>query len=78
MAVCEQWAGACEYLTGQVWKRYSPHPWKGDKHRPQGLSCLAHRLEEVGDTCQSLCGFFGGISRNVQLDKEESYVCLYI
>lgn len=47
MTVCEQWAGACEHLTGQVWKRYSPHPWKGDKHRPQGLSCLAQRLEEV-------------------------------
>ncbi|XP_076138461.1 cytoplasmic dynein 2 heavy chain 1 [Alosa pseudoharengus] len=47
MAVCEQWASTCEHLTGHVWKRYSPHPWKGDKHRPQSLSCLAHRLEEV-------------------------------
>ncbi|XP_062407923.1 dynein cytoplasmic 2 heavy chain 1 [Sardina pilchardus] len=47
MAVCEQWASACEHLTGHVWKRYSPHPWKEDKHRPQSLSCLARRLEEV-------------------------------
>ncbi|XP_064157010.1 dynein cytoplasmic 2 heavy chain 1 isoform X2 [Anguilla rostrata] len=47
VAVCEQWVGACDHLTGQLWKRYAPHPWKGDKYQPQLLQNLARRLEEV-------------------------------
>ncbi|XP_030632529.1 cytoplasmic dynein 2 heavy chain 1 [Chanos chanos] len=47
VAVCEQWAVACEHLTNQVWKRFSPHPWQGDKQRPQELDSLAQRLEEI-------------------------------
>uniref|UniRef100_A0A8C9S5I7 Cytoplasmic dynein 2 heavy chain 1 n=1 Tax=Scleropages formosus TaxID=113540 RepID=A0A8C9S5I7_SCLFO len=47
LAVCEHWAGTCEHLTGQLWKRYGPHQWRGDKHRPQLLQSLASRLEEV-------------------------------
>ncbi|XP_051252504.1 cytoplasmic dynein 2 heavy chain 1 isoform X6 [Dicentrarchus labrax] len=47
VAVCEQWVVACEHLTGQVWKRHAPHPWKGNKHCPQTLHCLAKRLDEV-------------------------------
>ncbi|TNN71605.1 Cytoplasmic dynein 2 heavy chain 1 [Liparis tanakae] len=47
VSVCEQWVAACEHLTGQVWKRHTPHPWKGNKHRPQTLHCLAKRLDEV-------------------------------
>ncbi|KAF3692878.1 Cytoplasmic dynein 2 heavy chain 1 [Channa argus] len=46
-AICEQWVVACEHLTGQVWKRQVLHPWKGNKHCPQTLSCLAKRLNEV-------------------------------
>ncbi|KAI3354358.1 hypothetical protein L3Q82_018881, partial [Scortum barcoo] len=46
-AICEQWVVACEHLTGQVWKRHAPHPWKGNKHCPQTLHCLAKRLDEV-------------------------------
>ncbi|XP_068612804.1 cytoplasmic dynein 2 heavy chain 1 isoform X2 [Brachionichthys hirsutus] len=45
--ICEQWVMACEHLTGQVWKRHAPHPWKGNKHGPQTLRCLANRLDEV-------------------------------
>ncbi|XP_041658498.1 cytoplasmic dynein 2 heavy chain 1 isoform X2 [Cheilinus undulatus] len=47
VAICEQWVVACEHLTGQVWKRHAPHPWKGKKHCPQTLHCLAKRLDEV-------------------------------
>ncbi|XP_029026743.1 cytoplasmic dynein 2 heavy chain 1 isoform X2 [Betta splendens] len=47
VAICEQWVLACEHLTGQVWKRHAPHPWKGNKHCPQTLHCLAKRLDEV-------------------------------
>ncbi|XP_026049501.1 cytoplasmic dynein 2 heavy chain 1 isoform X1 [Astatotilapia calliptera] len=46
-AICEQWVVACEHLTGQVWKRHAPHPWKGNKHSPETLQCLANRLNEV-------------------------------
>ncbi|KAM3616881.1 uncharacterized protein V6R79_025341 [Siganus canaliculatus] len=47
VTICEQWVVACEHLTGQVWKRHAPNPWKGNKHCPQTLHCLAKRLEEV-------------------------------
>ncbi|XP_038123892.1 cytoplasmic dynein 2 heavy chain 1 [Cyprinodon tularosa] len=47
VSICEQWVGASEHLTGQVWKRYAPHPWEGQKHCPQTLQCLAKRLNEV-------------------------------
>uniref|UniRef100_A0A673Y6D4 Dynein cytoplasmic 2 heavy chain 1 n=1 Tax=Salmo trutta TaxID=8032 RepID=A0A673Y6D4_SALTR len=47
LVICEQWVSACEHLSGQVWKRYAPYPWKGDKHRPQTLHSLAQRLDEV-------------------------------
>uniref|UniRef100_A0A665UBA6 Dynein cytoplasmic 2 heavy chain 1 n=1 Tax=Echeneis naucrates TaxID=173247 RepID=A0A665UBA6_ECHNA len=46
-AICEQWVEACNHLTGQVWKRYETHVWKGNKHSPQTLHCLAKRLDEV-------------------------------
>ncbi|XP_034023634.1 cytoplasmic dynein 2 heavy chain 1 [Thalassophryne amazonica] len=47
VVICEQWVAACEHLTGQVWKRHAPHPWKGKMHSPQTLKCLAKRLDEV-------------------------------
>uniref|UniRef100_A0A3B3YWL0 Uncharacterized protein n=1 Tax=Poecilia mexicana TaxID=48701 RepID=A0A3B3YWL0_9TELE len=47
VSICEQWVVACEHLTGQVWKRHAPHPWKGNKHCPQTLHCLAKRLNEM-------------------------------
>ncbi|KAM3875467.1 cytoplasmic dynein 2 heavy chain 1 [Diretmus argenteus] len=47
VVICEQWVVACEHLTGQVWKRHAPQPWKGNKHCPQTLHCLAQRLDEV-------------------------------
>lgn len=34
-------------LFSQVWKRHAPHPWRGNKHCPQTLHCLAKRLDEV-------------------------------
>ncbi|XP_073518216.1 cytoplasmic dynein 2 heavy chain 1 isoform X2 [Phyllobates terribilis] len=47
IAVCEQWTAACEHLTGQLWRRYTPHPWKNDKYIPESLHNLGRRLEEV-------------------------------
>ncbi len=57
LSVCERWTQACESLTIQFWKRYSPHPWKGDKHVPQTLVDLTGRLEEVSmwSLCVSKC-----------------------
>uniref|UniRef100_W5MJK1 Cytoplasmic dynein 2 heavy chain 1 n=1 Tax=Lepisosteus oculatus TaxID=7918 RepID=W5MJK1_LEPOC len=47
ISVCEQWVGACEHLTGQLWKRYTPHQWQGEQYYPERLGKLAKRLEEV-------------------------------
>ncbi|XP_050986096.1 LOW QUALITY PROTEIN: cytoplasmic dynein 2 heavy chain 1 [Labeo rohita] len=68
VAACEQWVAACEHLTGQVWKRYSPHPWSGEKHRPQGLQNLAQRLEEVvqvRSVCEKLQRLLSGGKQQV-------------
>ncbi|XP_073674385.1 cytoplasmic dynein 2 heavy chain 1-like [Garra rufa] len=68
VAACEQWVAACEHLTGQVWKRYSPHPWSGEKHHPQGLQSLAQRLEEVvqvRSVCEKLQRLLSGGKQQV-------------
>ncbi|XP_075274100.1 cytoplasmic dynein 2 heavy chain 1 isoform X3 [Opisthocomus hoazin] len=45
--ICEQWVSACEYLTGQLWQRYTLHPWKNEKYFPELLAKLGKRLDEV-------------------------------
>ncbi|XP_068037518.1 cytoplasmic dynein 2 heavy chain 1 isoform X5 [Anomalospiza imberbis] len=45
--VCEQWVSACEYLTGQLWQRYTLHPWKNEKYFPELIAKLGQRLDEV-------------------------------
>ncbi|KAG8523219.1 Cytoplasmic dynein 2 heavy chain 1, partial [Galemys pyrenaicus] len=47
ISICEQWVIACSHLTGQVWQRYIPHPWKNEKYFPETLDKLGKRLEEV-------------------------------
>ncbi|XP_053561557.1 cytoplasmic dynein 2 heavy chain 1 [Bombina bombina] len=47
MTVCEQWAAACDHLTGHIWRRYTPHPWKNDQFSSSSLNNLGKRLEEV-------------------------------
>ncbi|XP_075448514.1 cytoplasmic dynein 2 heavy chain 1 isoform X2 [Ascaphus truei] len=47
IAICEQWTAACEHLTGQLWRRYTPHPWKNEKYLSDSLNKLGNRLEEV-------------------------------
>uniref|UniRef100_A0A8C6EAF8 Dynein cytoplasmic 2 heavy chain 1 n=1 Tax=Moschus moschiferus TaxID=68415 RepID=A0A8C6EAF8_MOSMO len=47
ISICEQWVTACSHLTGQVWQRYVPHPWKNEKYFPETLDKLGKRLEEV-------------------------------
>ncbi|XP_052794024.1 cytoplasmic dynein 2 heavy chain 1-like isoform X3 [Mya arenaria] len=49
ISICERWISSCEALTTQFWKRYTIHPWKGDKVSPEGLKKLAARLEEILD-----------------------------
>ncbi|XP_030099868.1 cytoplasmic dynein 2 heavy chain 1 isoform X1 [Mus musculus] len=47
ISICEQWVIVCSHLTGQVWQRYVPHPWKSGKYFPETLDKLGKRLEEV-------------------------------
>ncbi|XP_029458286.1 cytoplasmic dynein 2 heavy chain 1 [Rhinatrema bivittatum] len=47
ITICEQWVAACSHLTGQLWQRYTPHPWKHEKYYPESLDKLGKRLEEV-------------------------------
>ncbi|XP_041438616.1 cytoplasmic dynein 2 heavy chain 1 isoform X2 [Xenopus laevis] len=47
ITVCEQWAAACEHLTGQLWRRFTPHPWKTETFSADSLKNLGGRLEEV-------------------------------
>lgn len=49
ISICEQWVIACNHLTGQVWQRYVPHPWKNERYFPEMLDKLGRRLEEVLD-----------------------------
>ena len=45
--ICDQWVSACEYLTGQLWQRYTLHPWRNEKYFPESLAKLGKRLDEV-------------------------------
>ncbi|KAK7096855.1 hypothetical protein V1264_003902 [Littorina saxatilis] len=47
VAICERWTTVCETLTMQFWKRFAPHPWKGEKYTPDTLKKLCERLEEI-------------------------------
>ncbi|KAF7473144.1 Hypothetical predicted protein [Marmota monax] len=47
ISICEQWVIVCNHLTGQVWQRFVPHPWKNEKYFPETLDKLGKRLEEV-------------------------------
>jgi dynein heavy chain 2 len=57
-SICERWVSVCETLTSQFWKRYGPHPWRGDKFAPDSLIQLAGRLVEVNshDLSRPLAG----------------------
>ncbi|XP_032878557.1 cytoplasmic dynein 2 heavy chain 1 isoform X2 [Amblyraja radiata] len=47
ITICEQWVSACDHLTAQLWRRYTPHQWKSEKYYPELLGKLAKRLEEI-------------------------------
>lgn len=58
ITVCERWVSTCsETLTSQYWKRFPPHPWRGEKFVPENLLQLAARLEEVSDSVNTLKRF---------------------
>ncbi len=45
--VCEQWQQLCKTLTGQFWKSYQLHLWRGDAFIPETLNQLKKRLKEA-------------------------------
>uniref|UniRef100_A0A8C5PRQ6 Dynein cytoplasmic 2 heavy chain 1 n=1 Tax=Leptobrachium leishanense TaxID=445787 RepID=A0A8C5PRQ6_9ANUR len=49
ISVCEQWTSVCERLTGQLWRRFVPHPWKSETYTPVYITRLGKRLEEIFD-----------------------------
>ncbi|XP_041850617.1 cytoplasmic dynein 2 heavy chain 1 [Melanotaenia boesemani] len=73
VSICEQWVAVCEHLTGQVWKRHAPHPWKGNKLCPQTVHCLGQRLNEVVTLRivheKLLCLLPGGKQQALTLDR---------
>lgn len=75
VAICERWSTVCETLTMQFWKRFAPHPWKGEKFVPDSLKKLSERLEEVVCyfTISVLCVCF---SLGVCLVNSDTEVCL--
>lgn len=46
-AVCERWTHTCQMLTAQFWKRFTSHPWRGEKFVPDNLLQLKKRLDEI-------------------------------
>lgn len=78
VAVCEQWVAACDHLTGQVWKRFSPHLWEEETLRPHGLTNLTQRLEEVRHTCPADLLLMNGpteIENPVSTHESDKYGC---
>ena len=47
LLVCEKCAQVGEVLSGQLWKQFTPHPWKGDKFVSKSLTQFAARLDQV-------------------------------
>ena len=47
LGVCEKWSSVAETLTGQFWRQYALHQWKGKAFVSSSLSQLIQRLEEV-------------------------------
>lgn len=45
--ICQRWIQSCSTLTSQLWKRFAPHPWKGNRFVPEDLVEFSKRLEEV-------------------------------
>lgn len=55
--VCEKCAQVGEVLSGQFWKQFAPHPWKGDRFVSKSLSQFTARLNQVrmNSRSESLC-----------------------
>ncbi|XP_071126281.1 cytoplasmic dynein 2 heavy chain 1-like isoform X2 [Mytilus edulis] len=47
VSICDRWQGVCETLTGQFWKHFKAHPWKGERYTPDNLKKLSERLDEI-------------------------------
>jgi hypothetical protein len=45
--ICEQWTTTVEQLTSVDWRRYNPHPWKGEPCRSFALTQLNKRLNDI-------------------------------
>ena len=52
LLVCEKCAQVGEVLSGQFWKQFAPHPWKGDRFVSKSLTQFTARLDQVRASCR--------------------------
>ena len=54
LLVCEKCTQVVEMLSGQLWKQFAPHSWKGDRFVSKSLTHFTARLDQVSGRCRGL------------------------